>query len=559
VEGKAEAMPGGFICAGKPIPSITVQNFLWHRALGLICREIILSCQPNSIPMRKLILSLFVLCFYFTSKAQLSVAIVAGPQINSVSPAFSLNPDTSSSYSLTKHTGLNFGFIANAALNRKQTVFFRTGALYSARGSQTFQQYDTANVDLTDEAHFFQSTTNLKINYIDIPANLLFKFPIKGKTKFLLGAGAKASLFYNGSTDFSSIKAYKEHPDSIAKLAYKQTIDKDLPVGTAANKYRTLYFSANALTGFEFGRVFITVDYSKGLTDFFKTQDQSHRHSTLGFHLGIFLGNPKAKIEVSDRDKDGVPDDIDECPTLPGTILTKGCPDKDGDGIADKDDKCPDQPGTLKWNGCPVSDTDKDGISDGEDACPDQAGPLQNKGCPLFDKDGDGVLDSEDKCPDIAGEKKYGGCPVPDTDKDGVNDEEDKCPTIAGPKDNQGCPKVTEEQQQKINYAAKRIQFEYKKASLSPTSFGVLDEVVDILKKNPTFHIKVEGHSSGPESESNRILSQKRAESVGNYFTSKGIAVTRITVVGMGSSKHISKDGDIKENPEDRRVELIIF
>ncbi|HTM92954.1 MAG TPA: OmpA family protein, partial [Flavisolibacter sp.] len=79
------------------------------------------------------------------------------------------------------------------------------------------------------------------------------------------------------------------------------------------------------------------------------------------------------------------------------------------------------------------------------------------------------------------------------------------------------------------------------------------------LKKNPTFYIRVEGHSSGPESESNRILSQKRAESVGNYFTSKGIAATRITVEGMGSSRHISKDGDVKENPEDRRVELIIF
>ncbi|MBO9684274.1 MAG: OmpA family protein, partial [Flavisolibacter sp.] len=402
------------------------------------------------------------------------------------------------------------------------------------------------------------------------------------------GGGAQASLFYNGSTDFSSIKTHKEHPDSIAKLAYKQTIDKDLPVGTAANKYRTLHFSANALTGFEFGRAFVTVSYSKGVTDFLKTQDQSFRHNTLSFHLGIFLGNPKAKVKVSDSDNDGIPDDVDECPTLPGTTLTKGCPDKDGDGIADKDDKCPDQPGTLKWNGCPVADTDKDGISDDEDACPDQPGPIQNKGCPIFDKDGDGVLDSEDKCPDIPGEKKYGGCPVPDTDKDGVNDEEDKCPdvagskkyqgcpvpdtdndgindeedicpTVAGPKDNQGCPKVTEEQQQKINYAAKRIQFEYKKASLSPSSFGVLDEVVDILKKNPTFHIRVEGHSSGPESESNRILSQKRAESVGNYFTSKGIAATRITVEGMGSSRHISKDGDVKENPEDRRVELIIF
>jgi OmpA-OmpF porin, OOP family len=482
--------------------------------------------------MRKLILSLSVLCIYLNSKAQFSVAIVTGPQINSVSPAFSLNPDTASAYSLTKHTGLNLGFVANSALNKKQTIFFRTGALYSARGSQTFQQYDTVNVDLTEGLHFSQTTTGLKINYIDIPINLLFKFPIKGKTKFLLGGGGQASLFYNGSTNFTSVKAYKDDPTSATEFEYKQTINNDLPVGTAVNKYRTLHFSANVLTGFEFGRAFVTVHYSNGLTDFFSSNDQAFKHKTLGFHLGIFLGSIKTKTSNSpkDKDQDGVNDDADLCPEVPGSNITKGCPDKDGDGIADN-----------------------------EDSCPDVAGTIQYKGCPIPDKDADGVTDDKDKCPDIAGEMRYDGCPVPDADKDGVSDEEDKCPSVAGEKSNYGCPKITKQEQQKVSYAAKRIQFEYKKADLFPSSFNVLDEVVEILNKNITFHIRVEGHSSGPESESNRILSQKRAESVRNYFISKGISTARITAEGLGSNKHISKDGDIKENPEDRRVELIIF
>jgi outer membrane protein OmpA-like peptidoglycan-associated protein len=482
--------------------------------------------------MRKLILSLPVLFLCFTSRSQFSVAIVAGPQSNSVTPAFSLNPDTTSLSTSTKHTGLNFGFIANSALNKKQTLFFRTGVIYSARGSQTFQQYDTGKVDLTDGKHFFETTTTLKINYIDIPVNLLYKFPLKGKTKFLLGGGIQASLFYNGSTDFSSIKAYKDDPDSSAKLEYRQTMNKDLPVGTAANKFRTLHFSANAITGFEFGRAFITVGYSNGLTDFFKSDDQSFKHKTLSFNFGIFLGSTKTnKINIiKDKDGDGITDDMDQCPDLPGPALTKGCPDKDGDGIADKDDRCPDIAGTLQYRGCPVPD-----------------------------KDGDGIPDDKDKCPDVAGEKRFDGCPVPDTDKDGVNDEDDKCPTVAGDKNNHGCPKVTKEQQQKISYAAKRIQFEFKKTDITPSSHTVLDEVVDILKSNPTFNIRVEGHSSGPESESNRILSQKRAESVRDYFIGKGIAANRILALGFGSSKHISKNGDTQENPEDRRVELIVF
>ena len=63
---------------------------------------------------------------------------------------------------------------------------------------------------------------------------------------------------------------------------------------------------------------------------------------------------------MSDKDKDGIPDDKDACPLQAGTAITNGCPDKDGDGIADNKDKCPDIAGTVKYNGCPIPDTDHD-------------------------------------------------------------------------------------------------------------------------------------------------------------------------------------------------------
>jgi hypothetical protein len=40
-DGKAVLMPGGLICAGKPIRSIIQHIFLWLRGLSLICRDII--------------------------------------------------------------------------------------------------------------------------------------------------------------------------------------------------------------------------------------------------------------------------------------------------------------------------------------------------------------------------------------------------------------------------------------------------------------------------------------------------------------------------------------
>lgn len=70
-----------------------------------------------------------------------------------------------------------------------------------------------------------------------------------------------------------------------------------------------------------------------------------------------------------DKDKDGVADDVDKCPTIPGLAKFNGCPDTDGDGISDDVDKCPNlkgvpHPEKPETHGCPkvvlVKVTDKE-------------------------------------------------------------------------------------------------------------------------------------------------------------------------------------------------------
>lgn len=46
----------------------------------------------------------------------------------------------------------------------------------------------------------------------------------------------------------------------------------------------------------------------------------------------------------NDRDKDGIPDEEDECPDTPGLKEYNGCPDTDGDKIEDRLDECPEEP-----------------------------------------------------------------------------------------------------------------------------------------------------------------------------------------------------------------------
>ena len=81
-----------------------------------------------------------------------------------------------------------------------------------------------------------------------------------------------------------------------------------------------------------------------------------------------FAGDAMAEPEYSDRDGDGIPDDIDACPDEPedgrGPFPNDGCPapdepvvDTDNDGIPDSEDACPKEPGVAnpdpKLHGCP--------------------------------------------------------------------------------------------------------------------------------------------------------------------------------------------------------------
>jgi len=67
--------------------------------------------------------------------------------------------------------------------------------------------------------------------------------------------------------------------------------------------------------------------------------------------------------QLSDRDNDGIVDNIDDCPDVPGPRTFNGCPDTDADGIPDNKDKCPSEPGIIEYVGCPAPIEKKTSIS----------------------------------------------------------------------------------------------------------------------------------------------------------------------------------------------------
>lgn len=254
-----------------------------------------------------------------------------------------------------------------------------------------------------------------------------------------------------------------------------------------------------------------------------------------------------------DRDKDGVLNNVDWCPDTAGSATAHGCPDRDRDGVTDATDRCPDVPGLREMGGCP--DRDKDGITDADDVCPDMPGLAAFRGCPDTDKDG--LADNNDKCPTEPGPISLQGCP--DKDGDGVADNIDRCPNMRGLASNYGCPEVKVEVIKRLSHAATALEFETGKTIIKVTSYGMLDEIVDLLNEYSDYYMDIEGHTDNVGSdESNQILSEGRANAVKEYFVAKGVASDRLVTRGMGESMPVATNATEAGKAQNRRVKMTL-
>jgi OmpA-OmpF porin, OOP family len=226
--------------------------------------------------------------------------------------------------------------------------------------------------------------------------------------------------------------------------------------------------------------------------------------------------------------------------------------DSDGDGISDDNDKCPTVPGVAKYGGCPVPDTDKDGIDDDNDKCPTVPGVARYQGCPVPDTDKDGINDEEDKCPTLYGVARYQGCPVPDTDGDGVNDEEDRCPTEKGLPENKGCPALSD-----YGFDASKVRFFMGSAKLTKGAVAELDKGAEILKEHSKMKVSIEGHADNTGAPAtNQRLSEARAAAVKTYLVKKGVSGDRMITSGHGDTRPVADNKTATGRAANRGVEF---
>lgn len=106
-----------------------------------------------------------------------------------------------------------------------------------------------------------------------------------------------------------------------------------------------------------------------------------------------------------------------------------------------------------------------------------------------------------------------------------------------------------------------RISFDSGDIHIPTREFVKLNRVVDILKLNPEYKLRIEGYSdSMGADEVNLLLSRKRAALVLNYMViSGGIDPDRLHAVGYGEAKPIDANDTWQGRALNRRVELVII
>jgi outer membrane protein OmpA-like peptidoglycan-associated protein len=104
------------------------------------------------------------------------------------------------------------------------------------------------------------------------------------------------------------------------------------------------------------------------------------------------------------------------------------------------------------------------------------------------------------------------------------------------------------------------ILFDTNKSELRPASRSEIEKMAATLQKYPDTNILVEGHTDASGSDAiNQPLSERRAQAVANYTTSRGVDASRIQTRGYGSSQPIADNTTEAGKQANRRVEIAIY
>ena len=108
-------------------------------------------------------------------------------------------------------------------------------------------------------------------------------------------------------------------------------------------------------------------------------------------------------------------------------------------------------------------------------------------------------------------------------------------------------------------FAFEDVHFEFDRSSLRPDALRVLDEAVAAMQANSTLRLTIEGHTCNiGTAEYNLALGERRATSVRDYLTSRGIGADRLQTVSFGEEQPRHDNSREETRRLNRRAALVV-
>ncbi len=109
-------------------------------------------------------------------------------------------------------------------------------------------------------------------------------------------------------------------------------------------------------------------------------------------------------------------------------------------------------------------------------------------------------------------------------------------------------------------YTLKDVYFDTGKATLRPESNNTLNNLAELMQYQSSLVLELSGHTDNVgDDNSNKILSEQRAQSVKNYLIKKGISADRVVAVGYGESMPVASNDTDSGRQQNRRTEVKIL
>ena len=101
------------------------------------------------------------------------------------------------------------------------------------------------------------------------------------------------------------------------------------------------------------------------------------------------------------------------------------------------------------------------------------------------------------------------------------------------------------------------VLFDFDRSNLRPEADAILAPVLEMLQRDPSLNVDIEGHADWMGSDAYNIrLSQRRAQAVIEWLVARGIDRERLNAVGKGEREPIATNETAEGRQLNRRVEV---